>query len=54
MGSLAADIKNKEESEEDPVELMLKKTGCIDLHYQLQVKIIIIIFFLTAAYFYRS
>lgn len=23
----------------DPVEEMLKKTGCIDLHYKVQVKI---------------
>ncbi|KRF98030.1 cytochrome c oxidase assembly factor 4 homolog, mitochondrial [Drosophila tropicalis] len=24
------------ESEQDPVEVMLKKTGCIDLHYKVQ------------------
>lgn len=23
---------------EDPVELMLKKTGCIELHYKVQVR----------------
>lgn len=28
-----------EESEEDPVENMLKKTGCIELHYKVQVRL---------------
>lgn len=25
---------------EDPVELMLKKTGCIELHYKVQVSLL--------------
>lgn len=28
------------ESDEDPVNLMLQKTGCLELHYKVQVKII--------------
>lgn len=28
---------NVEESNEDPVTLMLQKTGCIELHYKVQV-----------------
>lgn len=31
--------KEKIKEVEDPVELMLKKTGCIELHYQVQVRI---------------
>ena len=27
-----------EEEEEDPVESMIKKTGCIEKHYAVQVK----------------
>lgn len=31
-------VKNREPDEiEDPVESMLKKTGCIELHYKVQV-----------------
>lgn len=30
-----AQVKNEET--DDPVELMLKKTGCIELHYKVQV-----------------
>ena len=29
---------------EDPVELMLKKTGCTELHYKVQVSILIQLF----------
>lgn len=32
-----------EEEIEDPVERMLKKTGCIELHYQVQVCLLIMI-----------
>lgn len=32
---------NSEKEIEDPVEQMLKKTGCIELHYQVQVCIFI-------------
>lgn len=32
-----SDTQSSNESIEDPVELMLKKTGCIDLHYKVQV-----------------
>lgn len=28
----------KDDEPEDPVESMLQKTGCIDLHYKVQVK----------------
>ena len=31
----------EEDEEEDPVEKMIKKTGCIDLHYKTQVQILI-------------
>ena len=31
---------NNEDNNEDPVENMLKKTGCMDLHYKVQVTII--------------
>ncbi len=29
--------KPKAEEEDDPVENMIKKTGCIELHYKIQV-----------------
>ena len=29
--------KPTDDEEEDPLETMLKKTGCIDLHYKVQV-----------------
>lgn len=29
--------QTQQEEIEDPVERMLKKTGCIELHYQVQV-----------------
>jgi cytochrome c oxidase assembly factor 4 len=29
-------FEKKNDSEEDPLTLMLKKTGCIDLHYKVQ------------------
>ncbi|XP_011151237.1 cytochrome c oxidase assembly factor 4 homolog, mitochondrial isoform X2 [Harpegnathos saltator] len=32
----ASSNKNLEDEIEDPVERMLKKTGCIELHYQVQ------------------
>lgn len=28
-----------QQNNEDPVEVMLKKTGCINLHYKVQVNI---------------
>lgn len=34
---IASSNKNPENEIEDPVERMLKKTGCIELHYQVQV-----------------
>ncbi|XP_032680118.1 cytochrome c oxidase assembly factor 4 homolog, mitochondrial [Odontomachus brunneus] len=33
---IASSNKNLENEIEDPVEQMLKKTGCIELHYQVQ------------------
>lgn len=30
---------NQIDDDEDPVTLMLKKTGCLDLHYKVQVRI---------------
>lgn len=32
------DVKVEPEEPDDPVESMLKKTGCIELHYKVQVK----------------
>ena len=32
---------SEEEEEEDPVETMIKKTGCIEKHYAVQVRIIL-------------
>lgn len=29
--------REKEAEEDDPVESMLKKTGCLELHYKVQV-----------------
>lgn len=29
------------DGDEDPVEIMLKKTGCLELHYKVQVENII-------------
>lgn len=29
-------MSGRSSQEEDPVELMLKKTGCIELHYKVQ------------------
>lgn len=37
MTDAAPDKKVKDEEPDDPVELMLKKTGCIELHYKVQV-----------------
>lgn len=33
----SAFLPKTEDADEDPVTLMLKKTGCIDLHYKVQV-----------------
>ncbi|XP_014480706.1 PREDICTED: cytochrome c oxidase assembly factor 4 homolog, mitochondrial [Dinoponera quadriceps] len=33
---IASSSKNPENEIEDPVEQMLKKTGCMELHYQVQ------------------
>lgn len=38
MTDAAPDKKVKDEEPDDPVELMLKKTGCIELHYKVQVR----------------
>jgi len=32
-------FSNEQDSIEDPVELMIKKTGCMDLHYKVQVEL---------------
>jgi len=37
----ASSNTNAEKEIEDPVEGMLKKTGCIELHYQVQVHLLI-------------
>jgi len=37
----ASSNTNVEKEIEDPVEQMLKKTGCIELHYQVQVHLLI-------------
>jgi len=37
----ASSNTNAEKEIEDPVERMLKKTGCIELHYQVQVHLLI-------------
>jgi len=34
---IASSNTGSEKEIEDPVERMLKKTGCIELHYQIQV-----------------
>ena len=31
-----------DDEEEDPVENMIKKTGCLELHYKVQVQIFIV------------
>ena len=42
----SADIKNNtsfsnmQNTDEDPVETMIKKTGCMDSHYKVQVEIL--------------
>ncbi|XP_012524304.1 cytochrome c oxidase assembly factor 4 homolog, mitochondrial isoform X3 [Monomorium pharaonis] len=36
MISASSNTDNTEKEIEDPVERMLKKTGCIELHYQVQ------------------
>lgn len=35
----SAFVQKTSDSDEDPVEQMLKKTGCIELHYKVQVNI---------------
>lgn len=37
MTDVQPDNKLKDEEPDDPVESMLKKTGCIELHYKVQV-----------------
>lgn len=37
----ASSNTDAEKEIEDPVERMLKKTGCIELHYQVQVRLFI-------------
>ena len=34
------DDDDEDEDEDDPVDAMIKKTGCIELHHELQVKIV--------------
>ena len=34
-----------DDEEEDPVETMIKKTGCLELHYQVQVQIMKFVFY---------
>lgn len=38
----------------DPVEEMLKKTGCIELHYKVQVRFFIFIVKHTISIFFRN
>ena len=33
------DDDDEDEDEDDPVDAMIKKTGCIELHHELQVNI---------------
>lgn len=40
-GEMSSFKQKIDDSDEDPVVLMLKKTGCIELHYKVQVDFIL-------------
>lgn len=35
---MSSSLIQKDNSDEDPVTLMLQKTGCLELHYKVQVR----------------